>query len=610
MHTKRNNQSNKSAGDSNSAADPAGSFALLERMETGRFRVCHASPELTAGAEAFGLDASDAYSLIRRLSHDRAEAATQALQAVAETNRPQRLTIPLTVGSEIHWLEITLHPWPSDSLPRILVLIKDVTAIQARRSEIRMLKRAVDQWPDGMAVFEMRSESLSDRRTHYVNAALCKLLKLSRQQILDMGTLQFLFVEEKGRSQLEEFTRALRDGTSLRIEVQAKLCDNSRRWIEVSIFPLTDTPGGYRAWMLICRDLSERKGTSARISFLQTIIDEAGDLVAVTDVGNDDGHGPRISYANPAFAAFLGLAQGNLLHRQLLLLLSQQNNERLLASIETSLKHLTPIAHEVRFDRPDDREAWMECTARVLRDDAGTPTGWLWLGRDLTGRRDQYRQTAELVTALDFTDEAIAVYRVLRRGEIESTYENSVYANERSFVLPWMLHDVQQRGRIPWERGEHIHLLVRFVADIGERIWLTLELRPMLSPTGTLESLVAIHHSLNRRTYKRRLNANSEATLLADEVLSYTNFDDRLEALIEILARECDAVAHYTPAPGEPRSADVSFGQDRNTASIVMPPGVLADRAVMLRATSAKPFSSRQATALRVFLESLAEAQA
>lgn len=150
--------------------------------------------------------------------------------------------------------------------------------------------------------------------------------------------------------------------------------------IDISLSAVGMEGGGHA--MATIRDITERKQleeekkrSDERIRLLQSIIDDAADMVIFTDATPTRDDGPHIVYANPAFIAFTGSSQENLAGRSLMSFVSPRGDRRVLESLALRFDHHLPIAHEILLDRFDAAEdGWVEMTARPLRDEMGVPT--------------------------------------------------------------------------------------------------------------------------------------------------------------------------------------------------------------------------------------------
>lgn len=580
------------------------SIVLLELVDE-RFQTIYANEQFQRGANALGLDAYDPYSFLDRLDDHHRAMAMAALRDTVAQARSHRFEVPLVIAEMSVWLELTLHPWPPRGKTFVLTMMRDVTTLHRRADELRALSRAVERCPDGMALIDVAGGDPETAHTTYVNEAICSMLRETASVLIHTGLTPWFFVDESGLEQRDKIHGAFAKGRPVTVEVQAQRSDATRFWVNVSIYPIHDRADGVRTWMTVVRDVTLRRQSTDTIALLRSIIDEASDLIVITDADAGVG-GPLISYANPSFAAFLAMEPRELIGVPLLSLVNSESDQRVVSSLREHFARFSSAAHELCLPRRNGSLVWMEFTARPLRDEAGAVSGWILTGRDISVRKSQYRQTAELLAALDLSDDPIAIYQVTAGDGVELTHENRAMSEGRPHLLPALL--ARDHASIDWQglrSGEIAHALVRHDSETNA-MWITLELRPLLGTTGRLESLVVIQHPLERRRLTgRRMSASAEAALLSEELLSFKTYAERLRALTHIIERECNSSLCAVAFEGRPHG--VTIAPDRRSANAVIPAGVLDERAVLCSVTAPAALTSQQATAMRVLLETVAE---
>jgi len=120
------------------------------------------------------------------------------------------------------------------------------------------------------------------------------------------------------------------------------------------------------------------------------VVENSGDMINLHDL---DG---RIRYVSPATVAVLGYESAELIGRNMMELV-HPDDRKTVASVMT--KGDPSITVEVRIRDKSGRWRLIESGATAVGDDAGTPTGILVIGRDVTESRhleDQLRQSQKL----------------------------------------------------------------------------------------------------------------------------------------------------------------------------------------------------------------------
>jgi len=161
-------------------------------------------------------------------------------------------------------LSTALLHGPNDEAAGIMALADDVTERRRVAEALYLTQFSVDRAADGIAWFNSEGECL------YVNEATCHMLGYARSELLSMRVwdLAPAFLREERK-----------DGTTCPVDLSWSYMEREG--------------GGY----LFCfaRDITEQKQAEAELVRLITAIEQAGDIVAITDL---DG---RLCYVNAAF---------------------------------------------------------------------------------------------------------------------------------------------------------------------------------------------------------------------------------------------------------------------------------------------------------------------
>ena len=96
-------------------------------------------------------------------------------------------------------------------------------------------------------------------------------------------------------------SRAVLEGvTSENVDVIMRRDTGENRWISVNASPVKDSRGNITAGLVVLADITERKKTEEEHLRLATAIEQAGEVILITDPAG------KIRYANPAFGRTSG----------------------------------------------------------------------------------------------------------------------------------------------------------------------------------------------------------------------------------------------------------------------------------------------------------------
>jgi PAS domain-containing protein len=286
---------------------------------------------------------------------------------------------------------------------------------------------------------------------------------------------------------------------------------------------------------------------------------------------------------------------------------SKRNEGQVLANIVSRLERHQRISHELLVTHVQSAaDIWIELSGHHVRDESGRTSSWLFIGSDISRRKQSYVQMAQLITALDIADEPIVIYDVIKPLELHVQHMNARAAELQQPVLEAMLSIPSQRERIKsaWpslEKGAGVSRLVHLRDGTASQRWVTLELRPVKWGSGSLSSLITIEHRA-RLTIDDPTDDLALMLALSREILRYPSRSTRRDAFIEVLREEWGALASFGRSN---RDATVVLGASDRSGYATLPSGVFFNHIAAVNLRWPAAMAPARLTALRIFLESL-----
>lgn len=582
------------------AQDNLDAIVVLERTETG-FKVVHATEQFARGAAVYNQETFDAEGFLNRFDPEDNQRARKQLHDAIDRNTSASMMVPVHVGSRTRWLLINMHPWMLDGHRRALVTMKDVSLLR-QGTDDAMLWRAVDQCPYAMAMFDMPEEG-AERRLLYVNDAMCAMLKQERGSLFGAGIVRYLFPTETEELKQERAV-LLREEAVHRGTTQAVLHDGTSVRVRFTLYPLGMGPTQRPIWMIVCRDVTREYESRTRLGFLEEVVDEAGEFVMTADVDLRGDRQPHVTFINRACATYLGEPAESLQQAPLLSIPA-------FGAIKSQLPRIgerfcTPgiIAHEVALA---DGKRWMEFVARCADDSSASRLKWLIVGRDITKRRQQLRQTAELIEAFDALGTPAAIYSVAGNAVLAQSYANEAYLAIADLGINTVLHSdfLDAHDWRALRSGREVQLLQYASAAQRESPWYRLAVRQLSSGEST-QSIVISVHGISLLPKRHRMRTTTEAVRLAEEIMHMTEFDQRLRALRRLVQYECGATVELRE-PAQVRRGDVLIDGDYCHIRVGLREGILSDNYTCAFVQSDKRMDTRKLTGLRVLFETMSE---
>ncbi|MHB8147670.1 MAG: PAS domain-containing protein [Vulcanimicrobiaceae bacterium] len=475
--------------------------------------------------------------------------------------------------------------------------------------QTQMLERAVDAAQSGIAVCCLNSDGTMPRFL-YVNNAIVRRSGLSRGQYL--SARRGVFDQGSNIAFARRIAEQMRSGDEAPFETEYQGANGTTYALSIHCSRLETQEGEAPHYIVVTEDITERKNRTEITRLFESLVAETSDLIVITDATRPSAGGPHIRFTNDAMSAFLQRPSATLTGRPVRMLVSDVTDERTLQTIDQHLERFLPIANEVAFRRGDNEKAWASFTGQPLRDDRGEPTHWLFTGRDITARKQHYRQTTQFAEALDASDEPIIMYDVVAPYGLEMSYQNRAATERGRDLATTLLGEGEPTNHmlVLWHRLEKDGAVQRMACvQSGDEpgAWVSLEVRPTCDEVGALASLTLIQHVPGTRS---RMPASTHPMLfaiaLAEELLSYSASADRVDALATILETEWLAQVVIQPVAVAPLDSCVIIGDQ--TAEFISADGVIAQgSASRIRITWDLPLTTDMTTALRLFLETIAK---
>ncbi len=152
-------------------------------------------------------------------------------------------------------------------------------------------------------------------------------------------------------------------------------------WIEVSAHPTHD------GLSLYVRDIGPRRAAEERMRLLEASIDRINDMVLITEAGCIDAPGPRIVYANPAFARHTGYGCDEVIGHSPRLLQGPLTDRKALDRMRAAMVRREPVREEIINYTRDGEPFWLELEIVPVADQGGELTHFVAVQRDVTERK-------------------------------------------------------------------------------------------------------------------------------------------------------------------------------------------------------------------------------
>ena len=273
-----------------------------------------------------------------------------------------------------------------------------------------------------------------DKKCNYFNAPWLAFTGRTLEQELGDGWAEGVHPDDLERC-FAIYVSAFDRRERFSMDYRLRTGDGEYRWIQDDGTPRFDSHGQFVGYIGHCLDISERKRHEAERDRLMTAIEQASEVIVLTDREG------TIHYANPAFTAVTGYAVAEAVGRTPRILKSGEQDDAFYRQMWTSITDGKTWKGNLVNRRKDGTLYTEEATITPVRDSSGQITNFVAVKRDIS---EQMRMEAQLREAQKME----SVGRLA--GGVAHDFNNllAVILSDASFVLDQMPEDSPLRGEV------------------------------------------------------------------------------------------------------------------------------------------------------------------
>ena len=300
-----------------------------------------------------------------------------------------------------------LPPLPEPSA----VLPPGLNTLILSAARLRLLESAVVHTHDAVVILEAQAKTGPGRCVLYTNDAFCRMTGYTREEVVGRS-LHFLRGPHSDGDTLEAIRVALATGKPLRTELRNYRKDGTAFWVDLSLVPVPDPQGGAAHWVMIQRDITERKSAESTIrrtnNLLRAIIDAFPGIINAKDTAG------RYLVMNQFQAKLLGITPAEAVGKTAADIIGREYAAMTGARDSEVCRTGKPIQYEEVYPPGGDGRPWVATKAPL----------WSIPGTDAESSSDGVRGVvcvASDVGALKAAEAAVRRSEALFRGIFENT---------------------------------------------------------------------------------------------------------------------------------------------------------------------------------------------
>ncbi|MDE3144575.1 MAG: response regulator, partial [Bacteroidota bacterium] len=159
---------------------------------------------------------------------------------------------------------------------------------------------------------------------------------------------------------------------------------NKKHWTLNSKVPIRDEKGMIIGLVGIGKDITDRKDEEFRLKLFESVITNATDAVAVTEIDPNDVHNHKIIFVNESYTKMTGYSKEDVIGKSPSILQGPKTDKTELARVAEYIKNYQPCEFEVINYKKNGEEFWSAISISPITDGNKNYTHWIAIKRDIT----------------------------------------------------------------------------------------------------------------------------------------------------------------------------------------------------------------------------------
>ncbi|MCZ2341646.1 MAG: PAS domain S-box protein, partial [Bacteroidales bacterium] len=233
----------------------------------------------------------------------------------------------------------------------------DITDRKRSDERLRLLESVVVHAQEAVVILDAAPASPQQGRSViYVNDAFCRMTEYEREEVIGRS-LHFLRGPESDQETLETIRAALDSGSPLQVELQNYRKNGSSYWVELSLVPVQTTPDLLSHWVMIQRDISDRKSAEEALRASERAFRRMAD-VAPAMLWETNATG-ETTFLSRGWYEFIGQTPHAEPADRLVVGIHADDQERVRQFRQSCVVACVPYSVEYRLQRPHSGYSWV-----------------------------------------------------------------------------------------------------------------------------------------------------------------------------------------------------------------------------------------------------------
>ncbi|WP_162342962.1 CheR family methyltransferase [Cyclobacterium salsum] len=320
--------------------------------------------------------------------------------------------------------------------------VRGITLVFVDLTQANKLKKAIEVSEKALSDLELKHENQDeifklisnnlrdmvcivspDGTIEYCSPSGAKITGYSLEKLYHINLLDQI-VDENHRNIFQKaFSSANKNQDPGLIEFEFKRPEDNSRWLEASIKPILQKKSEEQKFLLIIRDIHQRKLNEFEFTKNALIAEQTSSAVLITDISG------AISFANDAFEKMSGYHEHEILGKKPgSFLQGSESDPELIQLMSRSLEERKPFNVDITNYGKSGYKYIVNIKAEPLKDKEGDLIGFFSIQNDITDQQDRINQIHKL--------NAIVKEQFRKLKEVNKSLEDFAYIASHDLKAP------------------------------------------------------------------------------------------------------------------------------------------------------------------------------
>ncbi|HEV8138344.1 MAG TPA: PAS domain S-box protein [Pyrinomonadaceae bacterium] len=232
-----------------------------------------------------------------------------------------------------------------------------------------------------------------DARFEQVNDTFCRIVGYSRDELAKMDSAALTHPDDIPH--MKQKLDALTEGQVPRFEIEKRYLrqDGTQIWVQNSVSATRDGAGKLLNLVMLCQDITDRKGTEDILRHMASIVETTDDAIISKDLNG------TITSWNPAAERLYGYKAQEVIGKPVTILIPSERPDEEPAILERLRRGERIDHYETIRVAKDGRRLNVSLTVSPIRDASGKVIGASKIARDITQQKKAQTEIARLLGA-------------------------------------------------------------------------------------------------------------------------------------------------------------------------------------------------------------------